>query len=94
MQDRAHPDVPLHLLRREALAPAAAARLGEIREGVTGIGGLGNTHSPLSDSKKPEAVKLGAHYVHNTRRDGELKKIAGSLDLIISTINVPLPGRA
>jgi len=28
--------------------------------------------------------------VHNTRSDGTLKKIAGSLDLIISTINVPL----
>jgi uncharacterized zinc-type alcohol dehydrogenase-like protein len=37
-----------------------------------------------------EALKLGAHYVHNTRRDGSLKKIAASLDLIISTINVPM----
>ena len=35
-------------------------------------------------------AELGAHYVHNTKRDVELKKIAGSLDLIISTINVPL----
>ena len=43
-----------------------------------------------SDSKEAEAIKLGAHYVHNTRRDGELKKIAASLDLIISTINVPM----
>ncbi len=43
-----------------------------------------------SDSKEAEARKLGAHYVHNTKRDVELKKIAGSLDLIISTINVPL----
>jgi len=33
---------------------------------------------------------LGAHYVHNTRQDGALRKIAGSLDLIISTINAPL----
>ena len=43
-----------------------------------------------SDDKEAEARKLGAHYVHNTKRDGVLKKIAGSLDLIISTINVPM----
>jgi uncharacterized zinc-type alcohol dehydrogenase-like protein len=43
-----------------------------------------------SDSKEAEARNLGAHYVHNTKRDVELKKIAGSLDLIITTINVPL----
>jgi len=29
-----------------------------------------------SDTKEAEAHKLGAHYVHNTRRAGELKKIA------------------
>ena len=28
--------------------------------------------------------------VHNTKSDSYLKKIAGSLDLIISTINAPL----
>jgi len=33
-----------------------------------------------SDSKEAEAHKLGAHYVHNTKQDGALKKIAGSLD--------------
>jgi alcohol/geraniol dehydrogenase (NADP+) len=43
-----------------------------------------------SDSKEAEARQLGAHYVHNTKQDGVLKKIAGCLDLIISTINVPL----
>lgn len=43
-----------------------------------------------SDSKEKEARQLGAHYVHNTRHDSVLKKIAGSLDLIISTINVPI----
>ena len=43
-----------------------------------------------SDSKEAEARQLGAHHVHNTKRDGALKKLAGSLDLIISTINVPL----
>jgi uncharacterized zinc-type alcohol dehydrogenase-like protein len=43
-----------------------------------------------SDSKEAEAHKLGAHVVHNTKRSSELKSIAGSLDLIISTINAPL----
>jgi uncharacterized zinc-type alcohol dehydrogenase-like protein len=73
------------------------------RVGVIGIGGLGHmalqfankwgceVHAfTTSDSKEAEARKLGAHYVHNTKREGELGKLAGSLDLIISTINVPL----
>ena len=73
------------------------------RVGIVGIGGLGHmalqfanrwgceVHAfTTSDSKEAEAHKLGAHYVHNTKRDVELKKIAGSLDLIISTVNVPL----
>jgi alcohol/geraniol dehydrogenase (NADP+) len=73
------------------------------RVGVIGIGGLGHmalqfankwgceVHAfTTSDSKEKEARLLGAHYVHNTKHDGALKKIAGSLDLIISTINVPL----
>jgi uncharacterized zinc-type alcohol dehydrogenase-like protein len=73
------------------------------RVGVIGIGGLGHmalqfankwgceVHAfTTSDNKEAEARKLGAHHVHNTKRDGALKKIAGALDLIISTINVPL----
>ena len=73
------------------------------RVGIIGIGGLGHmalqfankwgceVHAfTTSDNKGAEARKLGAHHVHNTKRDGELKKIAGSLDLIVSTINVPL----
>jgi uncharacterized zinc-type alcohol dehydrogenase-like protein len=73
------------------------------RVGIIGIGGLGHmalqfankwgceVHAfTTSDSKEEEARRLGAHVVHNTKRDGRLKKIAGSLDLIISTINVPL----
>lgn len=73
------------------------------RVGVIGIGGLGHmalqfankwgceVHAfTTSDSKEAEAKKLGAHHVHNTRNADALKKIAGSLDLIISTINVPL----
>lgn len=70
--------------------------------GIIGIGGLGHmavqfankwgceVHAfTTSDSKEEEAHKLGAHHVHNTKRDGALKKIAGQLDLIISTINAP-----
>ena len=73
------------------------------RVGVIGIGGLGHmalqfankwgceVHAfTTSDSKEAEAHRLGAHFVHNTKRDGVFQKIAGSLDLIISTINVPL----
>lgn len=73
------------------------------RVGVIGIGGLGHmalqfarnwgceVHAfTTSDSKEEEAKKLGAHFVHNTKRDGALAKLAGKLDMIISTINVPL----
>ena len=73
------------------------------RVGIIGIGGLGHmalqfannwgceVHAfTTSDSKEAEARKLGAHFVHNTKNPDALKKIAGRLDLIISTINVPL----
>src|SRR5260221_2706185 len=43
-----------------------------------------------TDSKEAEQRKLGAHYVQNKNREGALQKIAGSLDLIISTITVPM----
>src|SRR5580693_90170 len=72
------------------------------RVGIIGIGGLGHmalqfankwgceVHAfTTSDSKETEARQLGAHYVHNSRQDGALKKLARSLDLIISTINAP-----
>ena len=75
--------------------------------GIIGIGGLGHmalqfankwgceVHAfTTSDNKGDEARKLGAHYVHNTRHEGELKSLEGSLDLVISTINVlpDIPG--
>ena len=72
------------------------------RVGIIGIGGLGHmalqfankwgceVHAfTTSDSKEAEARQLGAHYVHNTRQEGVLKKLSRSLDLIISTINAP-----
>src|SRR5262249_3573201 len=70
--------------------------------GIIGIGGLGHmalqfankwgceVHAfTTSDSKAEEARRLGAHYVHNTKQDGALKKLSRSLDLVISTINAP-----
>jgi uncharacterized zinc-type alcohol dehydrogenase-like protein len=73
------------------------------RVGVIGIGGLGHmalqfankwgceVHAfTTSDSKEAEAKKFGAHFVHNTKNPDTLKKLARSLDIIISTINAPL----
>jgi alcohol/geraniol dehydrogenase (NADP+) len=73
------------------------------RVGVIGIGGLGHmalqfankwgceVHAfTSSDSKEAEAKKLGAHFVHNTKSSEALKKISRSLDMIISTVNVPI----
>ncbi len=72
------------------------------RVGVIGIGGLGHmalqfankwgceVHAfTTNDSKEAEARQLGAHYVHNTRQEGALKKLSRGLDLVISTINAP-----
>jgi alcohol/geraniol dehydrogenase (NADP+) len=73
------------------------------RVGILGIGGLGHmalqfankwgceVHAfTASDGKESEIRRMGAHFVYNTKREGALKSIAGRLDLIISTINVPL----
>ncbi|MGB5062611.1 MAG: NAD(P)-dependent alcohol dehydrogenase [Candidatus Competibacter sp.] len=73
------------------------------RVGVVGIGGLGHlavqflnkwgcevTAFTSSDSKRDEALGMGAHHVVNSRDDGQLAKIAGSLNFILSTVNVEL----
>lgn len=73
------------------------------RVGVIGIGGLGHmalsflsawgcevTAFTSSNSKHEEAMKLGAHRVVNSNDSTELKKIASTLDFIISTVAVPL----
>jgi uncharacterized zinc-type alcohol dehydrogenase-like protein len=73
------------------------------RVGVIGIGGLGHmalaflnkwgcevTAFTSSNSKREEALKLGAHKVVNTRDKEQLKKIAGSLNFILSTVNATL----
>ncbi len=70
---------------------------------VIGIGGLGHmalqflngwgcevTAFTSSDSKRDEALKLGAHKTLNSRDANELEGAAGQFDLIISTVNVKL----
>ncbi len=77
------------------------------RVGVVGIGGLGHmaikflkawgcdvTAFTTSDAKRTEALSLGAHRTVNTRDANELQKIAGSLDFILSTVNVSLDWNA
>jgi len=73
------------------------------RVGVIGIGGLGHLALQFlnkwgcevyaftsSDGKQAEAIKLGAHSTINSRDPEQFKKIASSLDFIISTVNVGL----
>jgi uncharacterized zinc-type alcohol dehydrogenase-like protein len=70
------------------------------RVGIIGIGGLGHlgiqfakafgaevTAFSTSKDKESEARKLGAHHFVNTRDIGELKKVAGSFDLLLSTVS-------
>ena len=73
------------------------------RVGVVGIGGLGHmalkfcrawgcevTAFTSSDSKTEEARAFGAHRVVSSRDRGAIEALAGSLDLIIDTVNVSL----
>ena len=70
------------------------------RVGVIGIGGLGHlalqfarafgaevTAFSTSRDKEAEARQLGAQHFVNTRDTGALKKVAGSFDLLLSTVN-------
>jgi uncharacterized zinc-type alcohol dehydrogenase-like protein len=73
------------------------------RVGVIGIGGLGHlalaflnkwgcevTAFTSTDSKRDEALKMGAHKVVNSRNANEVKAIKGSLNFILSTVNITL----
>lgn len=73
------------------------------RVGIVGIGGLGHmavkfaaafgcdvTAFTSSEAKFDEARGLGAHHAVSTRNPAALKQIAGTLDLLIVTVNVPL----
>ncbi len=77
------------------------------RVGVIGIGGLGHmalqflskwgceVHAfTSSESKREAAQKLGAHEIVNSRDPESMKKIAGSLDFVLSTVAVPLDWQA
>ncbi|MHB1306450.1 MAG: NADPH-dependent aldehyde reductase Ahr [Limisphaerales bacterium] len=73
------------------------------RVGVVGIGGLGHLALQFlnkwgcevvaftsTDAKREEALKLGAHRTVNSRDSEEMKKLAGSLDFLLVTVNVSL----
>ncbi len=73
------------------------------RVGVVGIGGLGHmalqflnkwgcevTAFTSSEGKHEEARKLGAHHTVVSKDSDAIKKIAGSLDFILVTVNAPL----
>ncbi len=73
------------------------------RVGVVGIGGLGHlalqflnkwgcevTAFTSTDAKADEARAMGAHHVVNSRDAAQLDKVAGTLDFILSTVNVDL----
>lgn len=77
------------------------------RVGVIGIGGLGHlglqfarafgaevTAFSTAKDKEAEAKTLGAHNFVNTRDTAALKKVAGSFDLILSTVSAPLDWQA
>jgi alcohol/geraniol dehydrogenase (NADP+) len=73
------------------------------RVGVIGIGGLGHmavkfaaaygcdvTAFTSNESKFDEAKGFGAHHVVSSRDSAAIKKLGGSFDLLISTVNVKL----
>lgn len=77
------------------------------RVGVVGIGGLGHmaikfaaawgcevTAFTSTPAKAEEARSFGAHHVVGSRDPEALKSIAGSLDLLLVTVNVPMDWNA
>jgi uncharacterized zinc-type alcohol dehydrogenase-like protein len=73
------------------------------RVGIVGIGGLGHmavkfaaafgcdvTAFTSSESKFDEARRFGATHVVSSRNPGAIKQLAGTLDLLLVTVNVPL----
>ena len=74
--------------------------------GVIGIGGLGHMGLKFaaawgchvtaftSESKRQEALDMGAHDTINSRDPEAIKAAAGQFDLVLSTVNVPLDWNA
>lgn len=73
------------------------------RVGVVGIGGLGHLAIQFlnkwgcevvaftsTDSKRQEALRLGAHDTVSSRDSAQMQKLAGSLDFILVTANATL----
>jgi alcohol/geraniol dehydrogenase (NADP+) len=73
------------------------------RVGIVGIGGLGHmgvkfaaaygcdvTAFTSSERKFEEARSFGAHHVVSSRDSSALKQLAGTLDMLVVTVNVPL----
>lgn len=84
-------------------APLALHAKPTDRVGIIGIGGLGHmavkfaaaygcdvTAFTSSESKFEEAKGFGAHHVVSSKNSAAIKQLAGSFDLLISTVNVPL----
>jgi alcohol/geraniol dehydrogenase (NADP+) len=84
-------------------APLAMHASPTSRVGIIGIGGLGHmavkfaaaygcdvTAFTSSESKFDEAKEFGANHVVSSRDAAAIKKLAGSFDLLISTVNVKL----
>lgn len=84
-------------------APLAMHAKPTYRVGIIGIGGLGHmavkfaaaygcdvTAFTSSESKFDEAKGFGANHVVSSRDSAAIKKLAGSLDMLISTVNVKI----
>jgi uncharacterized zinc-type alcohol dehydrogenase-like protein len=84
-------------------APLARYAKPTDRVGIIGIGGLGHmavkfaaaygcdvTAFTASESKFEEAKGFGAHHAVSTKDSAAIRKLGGSFDLLISTVNVRL----
>src|SRR6185369_9625392 len=84
-------------------APLAMHALPTSRVGIIGIGGLGHmavkfaaaygcdvTAFTSSESKFDEAKGFGANHVVSSKDSAAIKKLAGTFDLLISTVNAKL----
>src|SRR5260370_41270552 len=84
-------------------APLAVYAKPTDRVGIIGIGGLGHmavkfaaaygcdrAAFPSNESNVDEGKDFGAHHALSSKNSAAIKKLAGSFDLLISTVNVKL----